>query len=116
LFITHDLGVIAETAQHVAVMYAGKVMEYAAVGPLFAQPLHPYTVGLLGSIPKIGSQKHQKRLNTIKGVVPSLFNLPQGCLFSDRCPDVFDRCPQEKPPLYPLEDRQVRCFKYDPGR
>ena len=113
LFITHDLGVIAETAQHVAVMYAGQVMEYADVGPLFEDPKHPYTIGLLRSIPRVGRSEKLKRLSTIKGTVPSLFNLPKGCLFSERCPDVFDLCQKARPDLIDLgEGRQVRCYKY----
>ncbi|MFH1135092.1 MAG: ABC transporter ATP-binding protein [Pseudomonadota bacterium] len=113
LFITHDLGVIAEMAQHVAVMYAGRIMEYADVKTLFGRPQHPYTVGLMNSIPKMGGQEKKRRLNTIKGVVPSLFKLPPGCLFSDRCPDVMPRCLEVKPELINLEGTHtVRCLKY----
>ena len=113
LFITHDLGVIAEMAQNVAVMYAGKVMEYSDVDSLFSDPKHPYTAGLLSSIPKLGRKKLQRRLSTIDGVVPSLFNLPEGCLFSDRCPDVFNDCRAIRPEMVILDGgRQVRCLKY----
>jgi len=113
MFITHDLGVIAEMAQKVAVMYAGKVMETADVETIFERPKHPYTIGLLTSIPVLGRGQKRRRLQTIPGVVPSLFDLPQGCLFSDRCPDVFDDCRQVKPPLVDLADGQsVRCLKY----
>ncbi len=113
LFITHDLGVIAETAQHVAVMYAGKVMEYTDVETIFDQPKHPYTVGLLNSIPFMGRGQGRARLNVIKGVVPSLFNLPAGCLFSDRCDDVFDKCRTTRPPLKSIgSNHTVRCWKY----
>ncbi len=113
LFITHDLGVIAEMAQHVAVMYAGKVVEYADAETLFADPLHPYTRGLMDSIPVIGRPTVGGRLKTIAGIVPSLFALPKGCLFSDRCPDVFDLCRREPPEMIRLADgHQVRCFKY----
>ena len=113
LFITHDLGVIAEMAQHVAVMYAGKVMEYTDVKTIFAEPKHPYTVGLLQSIPVLGrGQRHQK-LDAISGVVPSLLNLPSGCLFSDRCPDVFSDCRTIEPHMYQVgENHTARCLKY----
>ena len=113
LFITHDLGVIAEMAQHVAVMYAGKMMEYADVETLFADPKHPYTVGLMQSIPVLGRKTQDGRLSTIKGVVPSLFNLPGGCLFSDRCPDVFDDCRRIEPDMYGVGgNHTARCLKY----
>jgi len=113
LFITHDLGVIAEMAQHVAVMYAGKVMEYTDVKRLFAQPRHPYTVGLLQSIPVIGRGRRKQKLIAINGVVPSLLNLPRGCLFSDRCPDVFADCRNVEPQMYGVgENHIVRCLKY----
>ncbi|MGD8242861.1 MAG: ABC transporter ATP-binding protein [Desulfobacterales bacterium] len=113
LFITHDLGVIAEMAQHVAVMYAGKMVEYADVQTLFAAPQHPYTVGLMASIPVLGHKTDEGRLSTIKGTVPSLFNLPQGCTFSDRCPDVFDDCRQINPDMYPVGTNHIaRCLKY----
>jgi len=106
LFITHDLGVIAEMAQRVAVMYAGKMMEAADVETLFAEPKHPYTVGLMNSIPVLGLRKKQRRLSTIAGVVPSLFKLPQGCLFNERCARV-------EPPIIELGNgHMVRCLKY----
>ena len=112
LFITHDLGVIAEMAQNVAVMYAGKVVEYADVNTLFANPKHPYTVGLLQSIPVLG-RNTGKRLNTIKGTVPSLLNLPSGCMFNDRCPDVFSDCRQIEPEMVAAGPHHVaRCLKY----
>ncbi|MBI9083639.1 MAG: ABC transporter ATP-binding protein [Desulfobacterales bacterium] len=113
LFITHDLGVIAEMAQNVAVMYAGKMMEFADVKTLFANPKHPYTVGLLQSIPVLGRETADGRLNTISGTVPSLFNLPTGCLFSDRCDDVFDDCRRVRPEMCDLGGNHlVRCLKY----
>jgi oligopeptide/dipeptide ABC transporter ATP-binding protein len=97
MLITHDLGVIAELAQEVVVMYAGKVFERAEVEALFADPQHPYTVGLLGSIPKLyGEQDH---LATIEGMVPSPVNLPQGCRFHPRCPFAVDACRVSEPPL-----------------
>jgi peptide/nickel transport system ATP-binding protein len=113
LFITHDLGVIAEMSQHVAVMYAGRMMEYADAKTLFGNPKNPYTVGLLGSIPVLGRHSAGGRLRTIPGVVPSLLRLPEGCLFSDRCPDVFDDCRRVAPPMVPAgENHLVRCLKY----
>jgi oligopeptide/dipeptide ABC transporter ATP-binding protein len=100
-------------AQHVAVMYAGKVMEYTDVKRLFAQPRHPYTVGLLHSIPVVGRGQREQKLITINGVVPSLLNLPRGCLFSDRCPDVFADCRNLEPQMYEVgENHVVRCLKY----
>ncbi len=112
LFITHDLGVIAEMAQNVAVMYAGKVVEYADVNTLFANPKHPYTVGLLQSIPVPG-RNAGKRLNTIKGMVPSLLNLPSGCMFNDRCPDAFSDCLQIEPEMVATGlHHKARCLKY----
>ena len=113
LFITHDLGVIAEMAQHVAVMYAGKVMEYTDVKTLFTEPKHPYTVGLLQSIPVLGRGQRDQKLNAISGVVPSLLNLPSGCLFSDRCPDVFSDCKTTEPRMYQVgKNHTARCLKY----
>ena len=113
LFITHDLGVIAEMAQFVAVMYAGKVMEYSDVRTIFASPKNPYTVGLLESIPVLGRDTQNDRLQTISGVVPSLLNLPPGCLFSDRCKDVFNDCQRVEPDMYTVgKNHYVRCLKY----
>ena len=113
LFITHDLGVIAEMAQNVAVMYAGKVMEYTDVKTIYANPKNPYTIGLLQSIPVLGRESQENRLKTISGVVPSLLNLPAGCLYSDRCPDVFNDCRQVEPEMYQFaENHYVRCLKY----
>ncbi|MCX5836978.1 MAG: ABC transporter ATP-binding protein [Deltaproteobacteria bacterium] len=113
LFITHDLGVIAEMAQKVAVMYAGKIMEVADVDTLFADPKHPYTVGLMRSIPVLGIGKRQQRLSTIPGVVPSLFSLGEGCFFHDRCVDVFEPCGRIAPPMVDFGGGHiVRCHKY----
>jgi oligopeptide/dipeptide ABC transporter ATP-binding protein len=111
LFITHDLGVIAEMAQRVAVMYAGKMMEYAAVTELFDNPRHPYTVGLMTSVPALG--KGKERLATIPGVVPSLFNIPEGCPYYDRCPDVMGECRDKLPAMTEIsKGHWVRCWKY----
>jgi len=113
LFITHDLGVIAEMAQNVAVMYAGKIMEYTDVKTIYANPKNPYTIGLLQSIPVLGRETKEDRLKTISGVVPSLLNLPAGCLYSDRCPDVFNDCHQTEPEMYLVaKNHFVRCLKY----
>jgi peptide/nickel transport system ATP-binding protein len=113
LFITHDLGVIAEMAQSVAVMYAGKIVEYTDVRTLFSNPRHPYTVGLMESIPVLGRETSSHRLAAISGVVPSLLNLPSGCLFSDRCPDVFSDCHRLEPEMARISDHHTaRCLKY----
>jgi oligopeptide/dipeptide ABC transporter ATP-binding protein len=94
-------------------MYAGKVMEYTDVEAIYADPKNPYTVGLLRSIPVLGKENKDHRLDTISGVVPSLFNLPSGCLFSDRCPDVFDDCRHVEPDMYRVRSNHfVRCLKY----
>jgi peptide/nickel transport system ATP-binding protein/oligopeptide transport system ATP-binding protein len=113
LFITHDLGVIAEMAQHVAVMYAGRRMEFADVHTLYSDPKHPYTVALLESIPILGRKTGDGKLSTISGIVPSLFELPDGCLFSDRCPDVFNDCRKIEPKMYTVGENHIaRCLKY----
>lgn len=113
LFITHDLGVIAEMAQNVAVMYAGRMVEYADVNTLFSDPKHPYTIGLMSSIPVLGQKTDDGKLSTIKGVVPSLFNLPKGCHYCDRCPDVFDDCYNVEPQMVSVGENHVaRCLKY----
>ena len=103
ILITHDLGVVAETAQRVIVMYAGKKVEEAPVGELFARPLHPYTHGLMASIPRLelmrgGGGETKRRLQEIPGIVPALTNLPPGCAFAPRCPFAIDRCRREFPP------------------
>ncbi|MBS0537386.1 MAG: ABC transporter ATP-binding protein [Proteobacteria bacterium] len=102
VLITHDLGVVAETARRVIVMYAGRKVEEAEVGELFARPLHPYTAGLMASIPRLdllrGEDKSDAdRLQEIPGIVPPLFALPPGCAFAARCPKVTDICRQERP-------------------
>jgi len=112
LLITHDLGVVAEMAQQVLVMYAGRVVESAGVLDLFDRPLHPYTQGLMHSIPALALADSRTRLEAIPGVVPSLYDLPLGCKFSDRCPRVFDRCGSE-PDLIEVDGHQVRCWLYD---
>jgi oligopeptide/dipeptide ABC transporter ATP-binding protein len=113
LFITHDLGVIAEMVQKVAVMYAGKIVEEADVDTLFSEPKHPYTIGLLNSIPLLGIGRKQRRLNTIPGVVPSLFKLPVGCFFRDRCTEALNGCDEQEPPTTDFgKGHIVRCHKY----
>ena len=110
LIITHDLGVIAEIADEVVVMYAGKIVESAPVDALFADPQHPYTIGLLGSIPRI--EVDRERLSTIEGSVPSPNNQPRGCRFAPRCPFADPRCHLEPPPLRDLgPEHRVACWK-----
>jgi len=110
LLITHDLGVVAETAEHVVVMYAGRVVEEAPVRELFHHPMHPYTQGLLRSIPSLVHEE-KRRLEAIPGVVPSLLALPVGCKFNDRCGFVMPRCHEEEPPLMALQpEHSVRCW------
>jgi oligopeptide/dipeptide ABC transporter ATP-binding protein len=100
LLITHDLGVIAEMADRVAVMYAGKIVETGLVSVIFDNPKHPYTIGLLNSIPKVDSKKQVKqKLITIPGVVPSPHEFPEGCRFNTRCKDVMDKCRIKEPPI-----------------
>lgn len=115
LLITHDLGVIFEMAQWVAVMYAGKIVEYASVDDLFSRPLHPYTCGLMESIPQIDKPlPANKLLKTIPGMVPNLFELVDGCSFQDRCSQAFDRCHREEPMLYDQGyGHLVRCWLHE---
>jgi peptide/nickel transport system ATP-binding protein len=108
LMITHDLGVIAETASRVIVMYAGEVVEQAEVDELFAKPHHPYTEGLMHSMPHIGHD--QERLNVIPGTVPAPTEWPTGCRFRERCPYSWDLCEREHPPLYQIGSGHIsRC-------
>ena len=110
LIITHDLGVIAEVADDVLVMYAGQIVESASVHSLFADPQHPYTIGLLGSIPRLDVER--ARLATIEGTVPSPNSQPKGCRFAPRCPFADRRCHDEPPPLRDLgTDHRVACWK-----
>lgn len=110
LLITHDLGVVAETADKVVVMYCGQVVEKGSVKEIFAKPLHPYTEGLLMSIPKIDDEK--EKLFVIDGVVPNPLNLPKGCAFSTRCKKCMDKCKEEGPELVNIGEREVRCWLY----
>jgi oligopeptide/dipeptide ABC transporter ATP-binding protein len=114
LLITHDLGVIAEMAEEVAVMYAGKIVEQADVVTLFKQPKHPYTQGLLSSIPMLQTDR-TTRLNVISGTVPNLLRLPPGCRFAPRCPFAMAICREREPELMPSEQTQVACWLYQEG-
>jgi oligopeptide/dipeptide ABC transporter ATP-binding protein len=110
VLITHDLGVVAEVCQDVVVMYAGKIVEKSTVEELFSNPKHPYTKGLLASIPKLGEKKN--RLKTIPGMVPSLSNLPVGCRFQSRCQFAVEQCKLSNPVLEKLnENSSVACFR-----
>ena len=110
IFITHDLGVVAETADRVVVMYAGRKVEEAGVDDLFEAPLHPYTAGLIGATPTPGAAR-AARLADIPGMVPPLNALPAGCAFAPRCPRVMERCRGERPELtQPVPGRLVVCF------
>jgi peptide/nickel transport system ATP-binding protein len=114
LLITHNLGVVARVAQRVMVMYAGRVVEEAPVGPLFKDPLHPYTEGLLGATPRMhvdAEEGARQRLVDIPGTVPLPDKLPSGCAFAPRCPKAFERCRVERPELLPTRDgRKTACF------
>jgi|ERR1041384_1385668 oligopeptide/dipeptide ABC transporter ATP-binding protein len=113
LLITHDLGVVAETADRVAVMYAGRIVEEAPVLEIFRRPRHPYTEGLLGSVPRLSGQTvKQRRLNTIEGTVPNLLNLPRGCKFAPRCAYVIGECEAEDVPLLEVDlQHNSRCIR-----
>jgi peptide/nickel transport system ATP-binding protein len=110
ILITHDLGVIAELADDVIVMYAGKVIERCAAERLFSEPQHPYTVGLLGSIPRLHLQ--QERLSAIEGFVPDAASPPAGCRFHPRCPFVVEKCLRDVPPLMEItKNHQAACWR-----
>lgn len=111
VLITHDLGVIADMVSRVAVMYAGKIVEQTSIETLFADPLHPYTKGLIGSIPVLGHKK--RRLDVIPGVVPNLIDLPEGCVFASRCNRKMEICEQKMPELLiEKSGHEVRCWLY----
>ena len=117
IMITHDLGVIAEIAERVIVMYAGKIVEESQTESIFETPNHPYTQGLLKSIPKLGerAQQGRQRLQEIEGIVPSLYDLRVGCSFAPRCPHEMDHCREKMPDLVKTgKDHSVRCWLY-PG-
>ncbi len=112
LLITHDLGVVSETADRVVVMYCGQVVEEAEVRTLFDHPMHPYTLGLLKSIPRL-EDDDSKRLYMIKGMVPNPLEMPPGCHFSDRCDSCMDICREKIPNLVDVDGHKVRCFLYE---
>ena len=119
MIITHDLGVIAEVSDQVVVMYAGEVVEYSPIDTLFTDPRHPYTIGLIASIPVLGAKfkRGKQPLREISGLVPNLIRLPPGCLFAPRCERVMDRCPQERPPLFSLSvNHRARCWLVEKER
>ncbi len=111
ILITHDLGVVAELADKVVVMYAGEVMEYADVYNLYKNPLHPYTQLLLKSVPNI--KIDDMELHHIPGSLPDLKNLPKGCRFYDRCPFAKQKCKENEPPIFKVDEREVRCWLYE---
>jgi peptide/nickel transport system ATP-binding protein len=110
MLITHDMGVIAETADRVAVMYAGRIAEVGRVDQVIKRARHPYTDGLMGSIPKVGTDA--ERLTQIEGSMPRLTEIPAGCAFHPRCPKVFGRCTEERPELVSVDGAQVACWLY----
>lgn len=110
VLITHDLGVVADMTQNMLVMYGGEVVEYGATLQLFQHPKHPYTVGLLRSIPRL--DETVEKLNVIQGTVPSLDSMPAGCRFCPRCERAMERCRKEKPPLLERDGQKVRCWLY----
>ncbi len=113
ILVTHDLGVVANSCDEVAVMYTGHVVEYAGIESIFASPLHPYTKGLMRSIPTIEARKRGEILHTIPGNVPMGKDVPQGCTFNNRCEEVMDICRKEYPPVFvPAEGHSVRCWRY----
>jgi peptide/nickel transport system ATP-binding protein len=111
MLITHDIGVIAETAHRVAVMYAGRIVEIGAVRDVVAKPRHPYTRGLMSSIPRIGDRRD--RLRQVEGAMPRLDEFPLGCPFNPRCPEAVERCHQERPDLLPTGTSAAACWLYD---
>ena len=108
MLITHDMGVIAETADRVAVMYAGRIVEIGGVADVILRPRHPYTIGLMGSIPRIGQTG--ARLAQIEGSMPRLTEIPRGCAFNPRCPQVFERCRSERPELLAVGGSRAACW------
>jgi oligopeptide/dipeptide ABC transporter ATP-binding protein len=112
MLITHNLGVVSQTADHVAVMYLGKVVEYGAVRPIFHEPLHPYTQGLLSSVPVLGRKK--KLLVPIEGMVPNTTDEIPGCAFASRCPHKMRICEEQTPPLKEYQpDHWAACWLHE---
>lgn len=112
MLVTHDMGVIAETANRVAVMYAGRLIEIGPVDDVIQRPQHPYTEGLMASIPDLGARR--ERLYQIEGAMPRLAAIPSGCAFNPRCPHAADRCRQERPSLLATSQGQAACWLHDP--
>ena len=108
MLITHDMGVIAETADRVAVMYAGRIVEVGPVADVIHRPQHPYTRGLMGSIPSLVGEREE--LTQIDGTMPRLTAIPSGCAFHPRCPQAFDRCRRERPELMPAGSTRAACW------
>ena len=112
MFITHDLGVVAEVCTRVVVMYLGQIVEEADVKNLFDEPLHPYTLGLINSIPDFEGERKRK-LHVIEGKVPTLYNVPKGCRFASRCPFADEKCETKEPPVFEhTEKHKVKCWHY----
>ncbi len=112
MLVTHDMGVIAEAADRVAIMYSGRIAEIGPVRDVVANPLHPYGRGLMGAIPTL--KQEADRLTQIPGAMPRLTAIPPGCAFNPRCPDVFARCRVERPEPVPVGAHRVACHLYDP--
>ncbi len=111
MLITHDMGVVAEMSDRIMVMYAGMVMEYGKSSDIFQSPKHPYTRGLLASIPR--KDRDVETLYTIEGTVPTLQTMPEGCRFCTRCKEATERCHKQRPPIFAVGTRQVRCWNYE---
>ena len=114
MLITHDMGVVAEMSDRIMVMYAGMVMEYGKSSEIFKAPKHPYTKGLLASIPR--KDRDVEALYTIEGTVPTLQTMPQGCRFCTRCTEATERCRTQRPPIFTVGTRQVRCWNYETAK
>jgi peptide/nickel transport system ATP-binding protein len=114
MLITHDMGVIAETCDRVAVMYAGRIAEMGPVHDVILRPAHPYTAGLMAAIPDMASDR--ERLNQIDGAMPRLDAVPAGCAFNPRCTQAFGRCGQRRPPAWPIGATRVACWLHEPGQ
>lgn len=110
ILISHDLGVVAQICTRVAIMYAGKIMEYGRIEEVFRNPLHPYTMGLFASIPRL--ERSQRRLSSIPGLIPDPSNLPGGCVFHPRCPYRMESCSRIVPRTVEWNGRKVQCLKY----
>ena len=115
ILITHDMGVVAEMADDIMVMYAGKELEYGSVEEIFKNPLHPYTCGLLKSIPRL-NQSSDERLFNIPGSVPDLSEMPKGCKFCTRCSEVCQKCKEKEPDLYDVNGHKVLLLEVCTGR